>query len=326
MSDLPEFHDDARPLIVTGAPRSGTTFLTVAMNQHPQILLTNELRPWTFINHVRLRSKQPSELLPEHPLRDRFQGLLMGNLYRFVDRFYRTKIPRSELFAGNTEKASVPPVIRAYGDKNPSYADPKEVWCAEMIAKHWPGVRFVHIHRDPRSCAASYKAVKVYSDQIERGTNIWTRHLTTMTKLSEKLGPERIMHIRYEDLVTEAGLDIFRKLEDFLELDHAKEPIRFLEREMKSRTPYRAPTTPGDLLGQTSFDQRLTPQDIGYVEYACRELMEEFGYAPTMTREEASQHAAAVRQLARAAATKAKEGQPRKPASAGASKGTADAR
>lgn len=292
MSEALKFHKDARPVVVTGAPRSGTTFLTVAMSQHPQILLTNELRPWTFINNIRVRSEKPSELLPDNPARDRFQNALMDNLYRFVDEFYRAETSRSELYVGDGSKPSVDPAIRAYGDKNPSYADPKETGCVETIATYWPGVRFVHIHRDPRSCAASYKAVKVYSDHIERGTNIWMRHVSTMKQLAEQLGPDRVMHVRYEDLVEEAGIGIFRQLEDFLGLDHADEPVRFLKREMKSRTPYRAPSTPDALIGKASFEQRLTPRNIGYVEHLCRDLMATFGYAPTMPAKRAARFAA----------------------------------
>lgn len=297
MSDTIKFHNNARPVIVTGAPRSGTTFLTVAMNQHPQILLTNELRPWTFINNIRVRSERPSELLPEHPSRDRFQTALMDNLYRFVDRYYRAETVRSELYAGNARKASVDPAIRAYGDKNPSYADPKEIGCAETIARHWPGVRFVHIHRDPRSCAASYKAVKIYSDQIERGANIWIRHTSTMKQLADELGPDRVMHIRYEDFVAESGVEIFRRLEAFLDLDHAEEPIDFLRREMKSRTPYRAPTTPDALLGSTIFDQRLTQGEISYLERVCHDLMTVFGYERKTSHEDAARSLEAIKKL-----------------------------
>ncbi|MGY6532292.1 sulfotransferase family protein [Glycocaulis sp.] len=309
MTDKPRFHEDARPVVVTGAPRSGTTFLTVAMNQHPQILLTNELRPWVFVNHVRLRSKTPSELLPEHPQREVFQRAMMGELYRFVDRFYRTRVPRTEMIVATGKPPSVDPQIRAYGDKNPSYADPKESWCAGMIAKHWPGVRFVHIHRDPRSCAASYKSVPVYSDEIAKVTQIWKRHIEAMDTLARSLdGEDRIMTIRYEDLVTERGLDIMRKLEGFLGLDPANEPADFLKKEMTRRTPYRSPATPDALLGQTSFDQRLTPDEIGYVEHECRSLMETLGYEPGLDPDAAATSARAIKKKSRAsrAAKKAK--------------------
>ncbi len=37
----------SQPLFVLGSPRSGTTFLCFALNQHPLIRLTNERRPLT---------------------------------------------------------------------------------------------------------------------------------------------------------------------------------------------------------------------------------------------------------------------------------------
>ncbi len=288
------FHPDARPLILTGAPRSGTTFLTVVMNQHPQILLTNELRPWSFVNNVRLRLKKPSELLPEHPLRDPFASALIDNMTGLIEHFYRTEVPRSELANGDMTNASVDPAIRAYGDKNPSYADPNEVGCAGFIARAWKNSRFVHIHRDPRSCAASYKAVKVYSDEITRGVSIWRRHIEKMCDLAKDLGPGRVMTIRYEDLVGPEGPGIFRELETFLELDAASEPVNFLEKERTRRTPFRAPSTPQRLLGQTSYEERLSEQDIGYVEHACRDLMEAFGYEPSLPTDQAARLAQAA--------------------------------
>ncbi|MFN3835008.1 MAG: sulfotransferase family protein [Glycocaulis sp.] len=306
MTSLPAFHDTARPLIVTGAPRSGTTFLTVAMNQHPQILLTNELRPWSFVNNVRLRLQQPSELLPEHPLRQDFRKVLVHAMLDTVDSFYRTRVPRTGLGYVDGKKASVDPAIRAYGDKNPSYADAKEKWCAGMIAAYWKGSRFVHIHRDPRSCVASYKAVEVYSDEITRGADIWNRHLKTMHKLGAQLGPDRLLNVRYEELVSEDGPEVFARIEAFLGLDHAAEPAAFLKREMRSRTPYRAPTTPEPMLGQTRFSERLSAEEIGYVEHTCRDMMEAFGYAPVHTPKKARLMAQSVEAAIAEAATKAR--------------------
>lgn len=41
----------SQPLMVIGAPRSGTTFLCNALNQHPDIGLTNESRIFAELLH-----------------------------------------------------------------------------------------------------------------------------------------------------------------------------------------------------------------------------------------------------------------------------------
>lgn len=270
--DRPAFSPDAQPVFIAGAPRSGTTLLTAAVNTHPQILITNELRPFILFNNLRRQTGKPTESLPEHPLRRQFRASLLQALPDFLRDFYRAEVSKDNLGCPAEAGDSVTREIRAYGDKNPGYADTHAADCLHYISDSMPDAKFIHIHRDPRACVASYKAIPIYSNEIDRCIDNWKRHTGSMVALRERLGPDRVMEIRYEDFVTEKGAKIFRMLETFLNVDHASEPIRFLTRERVKPIPYRSPTTPVEKLGQPDWEGRLSAAEIEAVLAESAEL------------------------------------------------------
>ena len=280
MTARSSYAEHATPVIIAGAPRSGTTFLTTSLNSHPQIVITNELRAWTVFNDVRRRTNKPNQLLPKHPARDLFRDALLENFADFFRNFYASSIDKTNVGCPTKQGDSVEPMIRAYGDKNPGYADANSQGCLDFIAEALPDARFLHIHRDPRSCVASYRDIEVYSDEIERRVDTWNRHAGTMAALRDRLGPERVLEFAYESYVTEEGDQLFRMIEDHLGVDHASEPLSFLARERAEPIPYRSPTTPKERLGRATFNERLDREEIARVEHACAALMERYGYAP----------------------------------------------
>jgi Sulfotransferase family len=265
---------DATPVIIAGAPRSGTTFLTTALNTHPQVMITNELRAWIVFNDLRRRTEQPSEALPEHPMRAQFREALMRDCRNTFVNFYTTEVTRDTLGcpAPHYAAPSVKPLIKAFGDKNPSYADTHSPGCIAFIAEAMPDAKFIHIHRDPRSCAASYKDVPIYANEVDRWINIWTRHTQSMVDLLAELGGDRVMQFAYEDFVTVKGDAIFRRIEEFIGVDPAEEPIEFLRRERELPTPYRSPTTKTEELGRSTWRERLSEIEIAQIERDCATL------------------------------------------------------
>lgn len=270
--DRTVFSPNATPVFIAGAPRSGTTLLTAAVNTHPQILITNELRPFILFNNIRRQTGKPSENLPEHPLRRQFRATLLQTLPNFLRDFYRAEVTKDNLGCPAECGDSVVQEIRAYGDKNPGYADTHATDCLDYISETIPDAKFIHIHRDPRACVASYKAIPVYSNDIDRCIDNWKRHTGSMVALRERLGPDRVMEIRYEDFVTKKGDKIFRALETFLGVDHAIEPIRFLARERVKPIPYRSPTTPMEKLGTPNWEAILDAAEIESVLADTAEL------------------------------------------------------
>lgn len=270
--------EDAVPVIIAGAPRSGTTLLTAAMNAHPEVLITNELRAWVMINELRKRTKTPSESLPKHPLRDDFRHALFKNLTQFYREFYEHRVTRDQLGcpANTPDDPSI--VIRAFGDKNPGYADPNSKDLLIYIATQMPETRFIHIHRDPRSCIASYLRKDVYPDEVSRCIDIWRYHTQAMIDLEDRLGSEQVLKFSYEDFVSEKARDIQKALESHLILSESQDFYAFMDKQREKPTPFRSPATVPDHLGKTVFEDTLKADQIAQIEDGCAALMERLGY------------------------------------------------
>ena len=273
-----KFSKNACPVIMAGAPRSGTTFLTTSLNVHPQVVITNELRAWSAFGDLQRRTDKPNQILPEHPLRDDFKSFMEEGFGSVFKNFYKSLNYNSEIGCARSTKRSKLNEIRAFGDKNPGYADANQPGCLDLIVRAMPDVKFLHIHRDPRSCVASYVQTDVYSNDLDKCIDIWLRHISSMALLRDKLGSDRVLDISYEQYVTRAGEALFRRIESFLSLDKADEPISFLERERREPIPYRSPVTPLKDLGKTTFESILSKGEIEKIEEKCQSFMGRYGY------------------------------------------------
>lgn len=269
-----------KPLFIFGAPRSGTTFFTTAINQHPNVCVTNELRAWTFINQSYNRLQSPTEVLPGHTLRDAYRGGMIDALIDHLRDFYETKVDKADLDCPVPSSPNSDAEIRVWGDKNPGYADANNKNCLDNMSSLMPDAKFIHIHRDPRSCIASYLNVAVYPDDIEKAINIWKRHVATAQEFVDRIGPTRAMSIRYEQLVTEEGLGVASDVIDFLDLPASTSLQDFLNLERADPTPYRSPITPKQRLGKNGFACHLSPEQISIIDKNCEALMVSLGYEP----------------------------------------------
>lgn len=268
-----------KPLFVIGAPRSGTTFFTTALNSHPQVFVTNELRAWNYIALSSVKLAGPSELLPEHPLREDYAQALLRGMVTSLREFYADKVNKTNLGCPTPGNQHYYKRIEVFGDKNPGYVDRNNTNCLPSMRQLMPDARYIHVHRDPRSCVASYLRISVYPDDLDVAIDMWKRHIEPAIEFCQTLNADEFRVVKYEDFVTEKGDAIFRDLETFLHIDDAPAPLEFLAAERRQRTPYRSPSTPREDLGGTTFDKSLSIEAIRHIEQACASHMEALGYS-----------------------------------------------
>jgi hypothetical protein len=241
-------HRARSPIILYGAPRSGTTYLLRLLNQHPEVSISDETRLFVWA-HASLR------VLPEddrfvHSSKDRFVEHLLATYPDLIRDFYRRLAPEA----------------RYWGDKNPHYADPIHDGCLDTISALFPETKFIHIVRDGRDVATSI--IRNGWVDFDLAHQVWVSHVRIGRDFGEKQPSDRYFEIRYEDLV---GDDVVgaQRLFQFLDIDIAPEVIAFCRAQMQSRTPLSSPTRNihrgvatsewGDLLPP---DQRLQSLDI----------------------------------------------------------------
>lgn len=234
------------PIILFGAPRSGTTYLRTVLGAHPDVHITHETRVFTWVTRM-LQAARTREMLV-NTQRDRFLDHLHAELPGLIRRFYAP-------LAGDS---------RHWGDKNPFYG--RDRACLNTIRDLFPGTRFVHIIRDGRDVVASLLRKRKpdgspWTD-LDGAHTLWTKHVEVGTRFGRDVGAAAYLEVRYEDLVAD-DVGVAGTILEFLGAGAHPAVARYCARQRRERTPLSGPTTDVD----TAPDRRrsgwydlLTPE------------------------------------------------------------------
>ena len=209
------------PIIIYGAARSGTTYLTYLLNRHPDIFITNEARLFNWVYRSLIDLPQHENLVRHH--RDEFVSHLRTRYPDLIREFYQ----------------QLRPTVQYWGDKNPHYAAPAVQGCLNTIEQLFPGTRFINIIRDGRDVVTSGLRGK-WTD-FDSVHEMWTTHLDIGCKFGRALPATQYFEMRYERLVRD-DLAMAHRLFEFLQIPIAKPVIEFCMQQMKKRTPYCSPS------------------------------------------------------------------------------------
>jgi hypothetical protein len=211
----------ASPLIIVGCPRSGTTFLSRTVNRFLDLHIARD--GGVFIRFHRALPAYHGAAEPEDMRR------LIDDLYRdvmFRTRFLERglKLSQAELYDTLTE-LSFPALVRQifvetarsrgkhyWGNKRPSYA----LHFAEVDAI-FPGAKMVHIVRDGRDVVLSMRRAShlLVEKNWYYAASDWNEHVLRARRAGQRLGPERYLEIKYEDLLADP-VEVFRTMLEFI--------------------------------------------------------------------------------------------------------------
>lgn len=215
------------PIFVAGSRRSGTTMLRLMLACHPRIAVPPE---GGFVVRLGWRYER-SRFTPARI--ERFVGDLFAH-ERTVDwNLDREALTRRLLeLRPCTWPAVIDAIYREYirlhmpdkprwGDKTTWYEDH-----LEQIDRYFPSARYVHILRDGRAVAASYRHVAHLPKAIEPATLAWAWSMNRIARFGEQVGERRYIRVRYESLVAEPEREL-RRICAFLEEEYAPEMLDF---------------------------------------------------------------------------------------------------
>ncbi len=229
----------SQPLVIIGAPRSGTTFLCNVLNRHPLIELTDESRIFVCIKDlIEARSARPD--LIGVAFHDRFTRFVRDRAGGWIEDFYRNEL-------GFTA-----PI---WGDKHPPYADPallsgrrgsverlpRSGSALRLIRSVLPTAKFIHIHRDPRDVAFSLVG-RGWTPSVEDGVQVWRQYVTEITEFFAEIDADHQLTIAYGDLL-EAIEPSAAVLGRFLGLADWSAIAAFLQAQRRHPTPFSNPVT-----------------------------------------------------------------------------------
>jgi len=208
------------PFIV-GVGRSGSTLLRLMLDSHPELAIPSETH---FIQSVILLNRNNRRLrkkffhtVVNHPRwpdfhlsKDTFRGSLEA-----VNPFTLSEGLRTffHLYAVKFGK-------KCWGDKTPGY------YCHMLEIKDLlPESRFIHIIRDGRDVALSYKN-KWFGpgDDLEVQATQWIWRIRECRRLAQHL--PHYLEVRFEDLVEDPE-PVLRKICDFIELPYSPAMLEY---------------------------------------------------------------------------------------------------
>ncbi|MBU6276584.1 MAG: sulfotransferase [Planctomycetes bacterium] len=252
------------PIVILGAPRSGTTFLNELVNAHPRVHVTHEMRLFAWAHHCLVTAAADDRLLVTH--RDEFLAHARRSFAPLIRGFYAERFPGKD----------------HWGDKNPHYADPANRGCLGTVRALFPGAKFVHIVRDGRDVVASlvrrhHADGRPWAD-LPTACRVWCEHTAIARGFGRTLDDGAYLELRYEDLVRDESAQA-RELFAFLGIPSDPAVEAFCLRQRAARTALSTPTRDiaADVLA-SDFGRVLSAADQARALEALGAGLAAFGY------------------------------------------------
>lgn len=252
MRSQPEFAPSIRPIFIIGAPRSGTSIMTWAIGQHPNIQTMEETN-WIatlaiggFLSHSMgsnrgMRSHLSNSQYPSEPF--------LRRLGEAADRIVHDCFEeRCQRFYGDFRAADQ---LTLAGEFNPRLpllsepSDPKRRWVdgtplnthfTWALAQMFPDAMFIHNLRRPDEVATSlegFDKVGAEPKPLAEGLRIWLQHTEAAALAERAFGASRVFRLRFERISQEPEA-LFRDLLAFLGEDYHPACLATLDQRLNS--------------------------------------------------------------------------------------------
>jgi hypothetical protein len=267
----------ARPILVGGCPRSGTTLVGAMLGVGPDVLTVPEADfKWSL-----LRGASVVDGMLD---RARVVAVLEGDR-----RFARWAVDARDLPATGTASYAqvLDDVVRVHGGRVGKPAP--RVWVdhtpwnlkyAGTLAALLPSARFVHVVRDGRAVAASVRRLDWGPTTIDAAATWWAAHVA-MGLAAEQALADRVVRVRYEDLVRDPE-GTLPGLQSALGLpsDATAVTRREFAVDAYSLRQHRLVDGPPDATRVDAWVSALTSRQIETFERRTGDLLALLGYEP----------------------------------------------
>jgi hypothetical protein len=279
-----------RPLFVGGCRRSGTTLLRSMLHNHPDLAMpaeTDFVIP-LFAQRVRFgdlrdpaNRRAVAEWIFDPGVRGRGGRRIRAGIDRAeaIERVVAAPPTLGSIFAACFTMFAEAHGKERWGDKRPNYAPH-----ARTVFELFPDAQLVNVVRDPRAAAASQVAMGWFEPEVAlpASTGAWELAVERVDMYANRLRPDQLLDVRYEDLVRDPGAVLARVCEFAgLRGGEAVDEMITAQRRGHLRQDWHArvaePVTTAPI---ASWRERLAGPAVALVEQATERHLARFGYVP----------------------------------------------
>ncbi|MGH2722672.1 MAG: sulfotransferase family protein [Actinomycetota bacterium] len=265
-------------VFIVGRGRSGSTLLQAMLDAHPDMAIP----PETHLVAVLGRRRSTYERRSGFDL-DRFLKDVTEHWGFPALGISPEELAEAVRGAGSTAdalRAAFSTYARRWGKGRFGDKTPINVLHMPLIAGLFPEARFVHIIRDGRDVALSYRDRRGVG--LVEAAYRWRRDVRVGRRDGARLGPGRYREVRYEALVRDPE-GVVRDLCPFLELSFDPRMLRpqevaerVIPSSMRAWHPHLAqPPTEG----LRSWQRQMPDGEVALFEAIAGDLLDELGYA-----------------------------------------------
>ncbi|MBI4259824.1 MAG: sulfotransferase [Actinobacteria bacterium] len=291
------------PVFVVGCGRSGTTMFRLMLDSHPEVAVPGEShfvpglwrRRRRYVRDGRLDPRALAAALVATPHFGNW-GIPAGAVWRRVDALEGAGFPEvvEAAFMAYADRHGK---VR-WGDKTPIY-----VLSIPLLARLFPGARFVHLIRDGRDVALSYLSVPWGPESIWDAAAKWRRDVGAGIRDGRPLGAERYLEVGYDDLVADPE-GVLARVCAFAGLEYSPRMLEY-HRDGEERiqsppsgVPFHARAARPPTRGARDWRTEMAEADVMAFEAAAGDLLEELGFERRHERLPAGIRAQAAARLA----------------------------
>jgi hypothetical protein len=273
------------PVFVVGCPRSGTTLVQRIVGAHPDVAAAPET---FFMRHLWERRAAFGPLTDDDALHRVLDALVAAPA--FADLGLDADALRADALAAPRRWPALFRLVLARfaeaqgGARVVAEKTPNHVLYLDALRRFFPALRVVHVLRDPRAVAWSWRAVPWTTGFAAGDAGVWVRY----AEAARRAPPGVPLHtVRYERLVRAPEAEA-RRLCRFLALPFDAAMLRFHETDAATldldREPWKARAArPIDPAAAVRWQREAPARFVADVEAVAARAMRRWGYRPETT-------------------------------------------
>jgi hypothetical protein len=295
---------DQRACFIAGAAKSGTSLLVSLLDSHPELLVMPQDTAYfpTVLTKYRDRGRRAQV---DYLTNESWTNVLFGKQamrgnqdyagfpkQEFLETFHRIAFDPA-----NANRDLLALMMQAYATVIGIPVDGVERWVEKtpanrnyipQIFEKFPEAKLLLTMRDPRALLAAQIALEKKRNTRRFSVYYVVAHWRKAAKLAKKIqaGAQRGFVVPYEQLAIEPE-KWMRQVCDYLEIDF--DPNIVLN-PTKVGQAWGGNSAAGVRFSEistepvTRWQRELNDDEIGWVEWHCRDLMPDFGYEPRLSR------------------------------------------